>query len=153
MYRLSTFTKFIGTILAILIALACLLAFYPNSIFLADVNRSSLIAYQSLCRTGWSLSIGWLLFLCSTKQGGIVNTILSWPIWFPLSQLNYSAYLIHAIIIYITVFNQTMPTYYQPHVVVSKFVSNLFFSYVSATIVHIFVETPFFVLQKKLLSH
>jgi peptidoglycan/LPS O-acetylase OafA/YrhL len=124
-------------------------AFYPDNIYVPGLNRSSLVAYQSLCHTGWSLAIGWLLFFCSTNQGGIVNTILSWPIWSPLGRLNYSAYLIHATIIYITVFNQGEPTYYQPQVTINKFISNLFFSYVTAIVVHIFFETPFFVLEKK----
>jgi peptidoglycan/LPS O-acetylase OafA/YrhL len=149
-YRLNISTKLIGTILAILIALACMFAFYPNYIYVPGINRSSLVAYQSLCRTGWSLAIGWLLFLCCTNQAGIVNTILSWPIWSPLGRLNYSAYLVHATIIYITVFNQTAPTYYQPHVIINKFISNLFFTYVTAIVAHIFFETPFFVLEKKI---
>ena len=30
---------------------------------------------------------------------GIVNDILSWPAWFPLSRLTYSAYLLHPVLL------------------------------------------------------
>jgi hypothetical protein len=46
--------------------------------------------------------------------------------------------------------SQKMPLYYQPHLVVNSFVSYIFFSYVSALVVTIFFETPFFVVEKKL---
>ncbi|CAF1347579.1 unnamed protein product [Rotaria sordida] len=96
------------------------------------LNRSALIAYHTLSRPCWALCIGWLVFLCSTNQGGTVNTILSWPIWTPLARLNYSTYLIHVMIIFITIYNQSTPIY------------------VAAIVVVIFFETPFFILEKKL---
>jgi peptidoglycan/LPS O-acetylase OafA/YrhL len=149
-YRMSKYIKFIGTVLVVLIGLTCIFMTYPDYILVPGLSRSVLVAYQSLSRTLWSVVIGWLLFLCSTNQGGIVNKILSWPIWAPLARLNYSCYLVHATIIYIMLFSQTMPLYYQLHLVVNNFVSHLFFSYLSAVVVAIFFETPFFIMEKKL---
>ncbi|CAF3075333.1 unnamed protein product [Rotaria sp. Silwood2] len=68
-------------ILLCLIALTCIFSMYADAILVPGLNRSWLVAYQTLSHTCWSLVIGWLIFLCSTNQGGIINTILSWSIW------------------------------------------------------------------------
>jgi peptidoglycan/LPS O-acetylase OafA/YrhL len=151
-YRLNTYKRSIGTLLAIGIGLMCVFSMYPDYARLPGIDRAVIVAYQSLSRTLWSLMISWIIFLCSIHQGGIVNTILSYPIWIPLARLNYCAYLIHKMVILITIFNQTLPFYYQPLSVMNLFVSNIFFSYVAAIVVHIFFETPFVVLEKKLLK-
>ncbi|CAF4662624.1 unnamed protein product [Rotaria sp. Silwood2] len=149
-YRSNIYTKIFGSLLAVILGLTCILVIYPDYVLVPGLSRSALIVYHTLSRPCWALLIGWLIFLCSTKQGGIVNTILSWPIWAPLARLNYSAYLINSTIILITMLNQTMPIYVQPHMIVNIYISNLFFSYIAAIVVVIFFETPFFVLEKKL---
>ncbi|CAF1187897.1 unnamed protein product [Didymodactylos carnosus] len=148
--RINRCSKIIGTILVIIICLACLFTTYPDSIHVPGLSRPVIVAYVSLSRTFWSIVIGWLLFLCSTNQGGIVNEILSWPIWIPLARLNYSCYLVHTMILHIIIFNQTMPFYYQGHLVINNFIAHIFFSYVAAILVAIFFETPFFIVEKKL---
>ena len=122
----------------------------PDYILVPGLSRSELVAYQTLLRTLWSIIIGWLLFLCSINQDGIINKILSWPIWSPFAKLNYSCYLVHATIIFTMLVSQAMPLYYQGHLVVNNFVSHIFFSYAAATVVAIFFETPFFIIEKKL---
>ncbi len=149
-YRLNKITKIFGTILTILLGLACIFTTYPDYILASGLSRSVLVAYESLARTFWSIAIGWLLFLCSTYQGGLVNKILSWPIWAPLARLNYSCYLVHSTVLHAMVYNQKLPVYYQPHLVVNNFVSHIFFSYAAAIVVTIFFETPFFIFEKKL---
>ncbi len=149
LYRLNKSIKFFITILAILTALACLFTIYGDYILVPGLNRSVLVAYQSLSRTFWSICIGWLLFLCCINQGGIVNKILSWPIWSPFARLNYSCYLVHSTIIYLILFNQKMPMYYQGQLVFNNFIAHIFLSYAAAILVAIFFETPFFIIEKK----
>jgi peptidoglycan/LPS O-acetylase OafA/YrhL len=149
-YRLNKYIIIICSIVAVLFALACIFALYPDNILVPGIDRASFIIYQSLSRTLWSCAVGWLFFLCITNRGGIINRILSWPIWAPLARLNYSTYIIHLTVIFITITNQRMPYYYQPHLVVNSFVSQIVFSYVTAIIVSIFCETPFFIIEKKI---
>lgn len=147
---MSRCVKYFVTILLIPIGLACLFTTYPDYILASGLNRSILVGYQSLVRTFWSICIGWLLFLCSINQGGIVNKILSWSIWSPFAKLNYSCYLIHATIINIILYSQIVPMYYQGHLVVNNFISHIFISYVTAILVMIFFETPFFIIEKRI---
>lgn len=149
-YRLNIYVRLIGTFLSIATSLACLFSIYPDYVNEPGLSRTSLIIYQSLSRTGWSLAIAWLIFLCSIHQGGIVNSILSWPIWLPFTRLNYAAFLVHPTILYIIIFNRTVPFYYQPHILLNNFVSHIFFSYLAAIVVYMFFETPFVVIETEL---
>jgi peptidoglycan/LPS O-acetylase OafA/YrhL len=140
----------LGNILTILFVLICLFAIYPDTILNPGIDRTSFIFYQSLSRPLWSIAIGWLFFLCMTNRAGIINKILSWPIWIPLARLNYATYLTHLTLIFIMITNQRIPFYYQPHLVINNFVVHIFFSYITAILVVIFIETPFFIIEKKL---
>lgn len=142
--------KYFINLLLFLISLVCLFTTYPDYILSSGLNRSILVSYQSLVRTLWSICIGWILFQCSINQGGLVNKILSWSIWLPFAKLNYSCYLIHAIMIKIILYNQVIPMYYQGHLIVNNFISHILISYLTAIVVMIFFETPFFVIEKKI---
>ncbi|CAM4874216.1 unnamed protein product [Rotaria socialis] len=151
-YRLNTIVRVIGNILATVLGLVCIFSTYGDYILVPGLSRASLVAYQVLSRVGWSMSISWLIFICSINQGGIVNRILSFSIWTPLARLNYAAYLIHSTVIFVTIFNQSVPLYYQSMTFLNNYVSILCFSYLAAIVVVIFFETPFFVLEKKFLK-
>ena len=123
---------------------------YADYVLVPGLNRPSIIIYESLSRSAWAVAIGWLLFLCSIHEGGIVNKILSWPIWSPFARLNYATYLIHLMIIYTIIYNQTIPFYYQSVTVMNNYIAQLFFSYLAAIPIVIFIESPFTVIEKKL---
>ncbi|CAF1462433.1 unnamed protein product [Adineta ricciae] len=149
-YQMKKRYQLLGTIISLAFISICLFASYPDSIHVPGLSRSESVTYVTFSRTLWSIAIGWLLFLCSTNQGGIVNKILSWPIWFPFARLNYSCYLIHATIIYMMIFNQTRPFYYQGYLFMNNFIAQIFLSYFAAIFVSTFFETPFFIIEKKL---
>ncbi|CAF3950620.1 unnamed protein product [Rotaria sp. Silwood2] len=125
-YRFKLSTKIIGNLVMCLIALTCIFSMYADAILVPGLNRSWLVAYQTLSHTCWSLVIGWLIFLCSTNQGGIINTILSWSIWTPLARLTYGTYLIHTTVINVIVFNRTVPFYFQSSTVINDFMAQCF---------------------------
>ncbi|CAF0927550.1 unnamed protein product [Adineta steineri] len=149
-YHINRRSKIIVTIIIVAIGVMWLLVTNSDSIRVSGSSRSVTVVYMSLSRTLWSVVIGWLLFVCSINQGGIVTQILSWPIWTSLARINYSCYLIHSTILHIIIFNQTMPFYYQGYLAINNFISHIFFSYTAAILVLIFFETPFFIMEKKL---
>ncbi|XP_043475080.1 nose resistant to fluoxetine protein 6-like [Leptopilina heterotoma] len=55
--------------------------------------------YVGFSRTIWAVGLSWLLIACCTRHGGIVNKILSFRGWIPLSRLTYCAYLLNPFII------------------------------------------------------
>ena len=149
-YPLNRYVRYIGHLLALVLGLMCIFSIYGDYILVPGVSRSSLIAYQVLSRSAWSISISWLIFVCSVGQGGIVNRLLSAPVWVPLARLNYATYLIHASVMIIILFSQSIPFYYQPMTFINSYVYQVFFSYLAAIVIVIFFETPFSALEKKI---
>ena len=151
-YPLHRRIKIIGYLTSIAFAAFCLFPNYIDFISPSDASHTFMIIYQTLSRPLWSLSIAWIIFVCSLNQGGIINRILSFSFWTPLARLNYAAYLIHMTVILISVLNQSNPLYYQFMSCLHSYVSQLIFAYLAATLIVIFFEAPFFVLERKILK-
>ncbi|GBM86237.1 Nose resistant to fluoxetine protein 6, partial [Araneus ventricosus] len=82
-----------GWIIAASIALAC-----QFSLFHENFSRVETSFYNALSRSGFACGVAWVIFVCVTGQGGVVNSVLSWKVWIPFSRLTYCAYLLHPII-------------------------------------------------------
>ena len=90
--------------------------------------------YQSIFRLIWAVCLGYIIYACTTSNGGmklkklkkktfltrlkvilklfikgIISKIFSWPIWKPLSRLTYSTYLIHVTVIYFVIYLSDKP--------------------------------------------
>ncbi|XP_076301783.1 nose resistant to fluoxetine protein 6-like isoform X2 [Lasioglossum baleicum] len=70
------------------------------------------VIYTAISRILWGVGISWLIVACITNNGGIVNQILSFKLWIPLSRLTFSAYLIHPLVISTINLNNSYPQYF-----------------------------------------
>ena len=63
----------------------------------SDTNPPLLdrVMFNGIAKIAWSLAISWVILACVKGKGGIVNSILSWPVWIPLSRVQYCLYLLH----------------------------------------------------------
>ncbi|XP_037557843.1 nose resistant to fluoxetine protein 6 [Dermacentor silvarum] len=52
-------------------------------------------------RLMWSFCIGWTVFACSTRRGGVLWSFLSWRVFVPLSRLCFGIYIIHVPLFFI----------------------------------------------------
>ncbi|XP_074041682.1 nose resistant to fluoxetine protein 6-like isoform X1 [Leptinotarsa decemlineata] len=68
--------------------------------------------YIALVRPAWALAIGWIIWACCTNRGGVVNTILSYPIFQVLNKFTYSIYILHVTSLYMIVFSQKTSIYF-----------------------------------------
>uniref|UniRef100_F1KU81 Nose resistant to fluoxetine protein 6 n=1 Tax=Ascaris suum TaxID=6253 RepID=F1KU81_ASCSU len=57
------------------------------------------ILYGATFRPLFAFAVSWLIFACHTGSGGVINRILSAKFFLPLSNLCYSAYLVHAVFV------------------------------------------------------
>ena len=53
------------------------------------------IIYYMFSATGYCLGLSCVIYACHNNYGFIINTILSWKLWVPLSRLTFAVYLIH----------------------------------------------------------
>nr|XP_034301375.1 nose resistant to fluoxetine protein 6 [Crassostrea gigas] len=148
--RMNIFVNLLGWAVATAMACGCLYGLHntlrpDNPVYL---SKEVTALYNGVSRTAWGAAVCWVIFACSTGNGGIINTLLSWKAFVPLSRLTYCAYLVHPLVMYVYYFNWNFPLYMTDLDFVYIFLGNLMVSYGIAFIVSIAFESPFMGLEK-----
>ncbi|XP_066292100.1 nose resistant to fluoxetine protein 6-like [Branchiostoma lanceolatum] len=115
-------------------------------------TESENVLYITVHRTVWAMSLGWVVVACYHGYGGVVDTILSWDAWVPLSRLTYCAYLIQVPVMYTVYLTREVPIHYTTLTMVSFFLGNVSLSYGLAFLVSVAVEAPLMGLEKIIFS-
>jgi peptidoglycan/LPS O-acetylase OafA/YrhL len=90
--------------------------------------------------------------MCITENGGFVNKFVSWKAFIPLSRLTYSVYLTHAWIVWIYWGSKRALIDMSDFNILYQFSGILLISYVLGFIFSLLFESPFLVLQKRLMK-
>uniref|UniRef100_A0A8W8LAM1 Nose resistant-to-fluoxetine protein N-terminal domain-containing protein n=1 Tax=Magallana gigas TaxID=29159 RepID=A0A8W8LAM1_MAGGI len=148
--RMNIFVNLLGWAVATAMACGCLYGLHntirpDNPVYL---SKEVTALYNGVSRTAWGAAVCWVIFACSTGNGGFINTLLSWKAFVPLSRLTYCAYLVHPLVMYVYYFNWNFPLYMTDLDFVYIFLGNLMVSYGIAFIVSIAFESPFMGLEK-----
>jgi hypothetical protein len=96
-----------------------------------EPSRVTSVLYLSLHRNIWCICLAWITYECALGRGGnqrtntlsesksnilltvgIVNKLLSSPIFVPLSRLSFGVYLVHLVVIYMKYFSQRSTIYW-----------------------------------------
>lgn len=68
--------------------------------------------YAGFARHTWACGICWIIYASIHGFGGVISTILSLPIFLPLSRISYSIYLIHYVYEYMRISAIRSPVYF-----------------------------------------
>ncbi|XP_024885390.1 nose resistant to fluoxetine protein 6-like [Temnothorax curvispinosus] len=125
-------------------------------LFLSYNRHISVLAtsiYVALNRTLWAICIACIIIACSTKHEGIVNRLLSFKGWIPLSRLTYCAYLINPVIIQsIHLYSETSIHFeFLPRFVMA--VGYIIISYLCSYALSVMVEMPYNLLMKMFIKY
>ena len=136
-----------GWFLALLLNAGILLAMFPaiNGYPLSDAVAG---LYSATSRTLWSIGLAWIVYACVTGHGGIVNSLLSWKPFIPLSRLSYSAYLIHPVIIACFYGSRETTFHFSHYLMVYFILGNIVITYVISFGLAVFFEAPIAALEK-----
>ncbi|XP_076367399.1 nose resistant to fluoxetine protein 6-like [Tachypleus tridentatus] len=93
------------------------------------------------------------MFVCSTGNGGVVNTFLSWKGFIPLSRMTYMTYLTHLWILWLYIGNLRERLYSGHLITTYTFTGNMVMSFTFSFICILFVEAPFMNLEKMITSY
>ncbi|XP_054720877.1 LOW QUALITY PROTEIN: nose resistant to fluoxetine protein 6-like [Uloborus diversus] len=104
--------------------------------------------YAGTSKTVWALGIAWVLFVCCTGNGGVVNDILSWKAWIPMARLSYMFYLIHPIVIWVHEAMGHSRMYTSHYFWVYNILGHYMVSMVLALIMSLSFEAPFLAMEK-----
>ncbi|XP_054158015.1 nose resistant to fluoxetine protein 6-like [Oppia nitens] len=109
--------------------------------------------YAGLHRTAWSLCVAWIIFGCTTKNGGPINTFLSWSLFGPLGKLSFMIYMMHFLVIWVRYAYLRQPLPFSHYTMFCEFIINLVVSIFVAIVAHLSIEAPFLALYNLYLSH
>ncbi|XP_065828521.1 nose resistant to fluoxetine protein 6-like [Oscarella lobularis] len=106
------------------------------------------VMYLTFSTFLWGLALAILVFMCYTGHGGVINAILSWGGWIPLSRLTYSAYLVHPLVLTYIALSARSPVYFLHRVMVFRFVGAVGISYLFAMLLSLSIEYPCAAIEK-----
>ncbi|XP_054716535.1 nose resistant to fluoxetine protein 6-like [Uloborus diversus] len=111
-------------------------------------NRVVDVTYAMLHRTAWALGIAWLIFICVTGRGGLVNRFLSWDLFVPLGRLSYSAYILHFPVLWVKNGLRREPLRFHHYQIFYEFLSTLILTLCLSLTFHLLFEAPFLNLEE-----
>ena len=89
-----------------------------------------------------SIAISIVIYTCNTGNGGVVNSVLSWPGWEPLVKLSYSVFLVHFMVLYYIFGTMRSSLILSDTVMVVLTAATFVLSYGVSAVVVIIVEIP-----------
>ncbi|XP_060663027.1 nose resistant to fluoxetine protein 6 [Drosophila nasuta] len=137
------------------ITLMCLVIWivYPFTQPNAEAITPLAGAFYICCsRIVWSVGLCWLIWACHSGLGGVINTLLSWSFWQPISKLSYCLYIWHLLIETINTARIRTSQHFSNYDAILRFWSDFGITILVAMFMFLFVETPFVRLEMQLLS-
>ncbi|XP_039434445.1 nose resistant to fluoxetine protein 6-like [Culex pipiens pallens] len=61
--------------------------------------------YEALSRSVFAICVMWIIFACVNGQGGVIDDMLSSSLFQPLAKLSYTMYLLHLLLVMMSVAN------------------------------------------------
>ncbi|KAM9820950.1 O-acyltransferase like protein-like [Neosynchiropus ocellatus] len=105
--------------------------------------------YQGLHRLVWVTALTWVVLACEEGYGGFIMSLLSSKFWVPFSNLSFSCYLIHPLIVYLYLGLQETPIHYLDINFMYLFLGHVVLTVVLSYAMTVLVEKPFILLKWK----
>ncbi|XP_076316317.1 nose resistant to fluoxetine protein 6-like isoform X2 [Tachypleus tridentatus] len=149
--KFSNNVKILGWLLAVTFGMASVYGVYSwnNG---AEQHRPAVVLYAATHRIAWTLGVAWVTIVCITGQGGIVNKILSWKCLIPLSRITLEVYFIHPLFqwVYMAALHDRIDANH--YTFLYMYLGHLLIVYVVAVVCCLAFDTPFYRLEKMLLT-
>ncbi|XP_017146827.1 nose resistant to fluoxetine protein 6 [Drosophila miranda] len=151
-HRLSKWLALVIWILALSLLATVIFAVYPYT--QSGANEISPLAgafYLCCGRIAWPLSLCWLIWACQNGVAPVVNSLLSWSFWQPLSRLSYCLYIWHLIVETVNVARSKTSLHFSNYDAILRFWSDFGITLCVSTLMYLFVEAPVARLETQLL--
>lgn len=142
----------VGWLIAAALGLALIYGEMPYVRGDYGMSHAMFVIYGTFTRPAWAVMIGWIILTCCTGYGGVVNSVLSWRGFLPLSRLSYTAYLVHFTVL--AEFYATRPdsTYIDPYNMTYYTIFMYIATMVVALVFTLISEAPFIAMEKLLIN-
>ena len=105
-------------------------------------TKTENVMYYMFSRTIFSIGIALIIYACHNGFGGVVNRILSWSFWIPLSRLTFMAYLCNPIVMSLMYGTMRFRLIYTDWLLMVLFAAAVTLSYSLALVLAVTVEYP-----------
>ena len=105
-------------------------------------TKAENIMYLMFSRTVYSTGVALMIYSCHNGFGGAINKFLSCSFWVPLSHLNFTAYLFHAMVITLMYRTMRFQFIYTDWLLIILFAATVVLSYSLAFIIAVTLEYP-----------
>ena len=105
-------------------------------------TKAENVMYFMFSRTVFSFGVALMIYACHNGFGGVVNRILSWSFWIPLSRLTFMAYLCHIIVLSLMYGTMRFRFIYTDWLLIVLFAAAVTLSYSLALVLAVTVEYP-----------
>ncbi|XP_046395708.1 uncharacterized protein LOC124162972 [Ischnura elegans] len=122
------------------------LFYYPGN----QYNALESAFYGSCFRISWAASIGFLLFVFSKGDLGLLKQTVEWKAFIPLSRLTYCAYLVHTIIQLYHIGSLRKPEYISVPNVLWQTAGDIFVTFLASLLLCLSIEAPTRAIEKVL---
>lgn len=90
----------------------------------------------------WALALSWIIYACYKGYGGIINWILSFPIYQTLAKLTFAIYLLHYPLLILVKASIRTPEYWNPFQIFNYFLAIWGLCIIFAIPCHLIFEKP-----------
>ncbi|CAG2214937.1 unnamed protein product [Mytilus edulis] len=147
--KLDVLVAVIGWIVSILLGVFILFVSYLKYMENAPTwTFPEQAAYESLSHLAWACCIAWVIYSCHHYRGGMINTMLSWRGFIPLSKLSYTIYLLNPVVIAVYIMSRKSLLYVDDLDMAFLIVGYFVVTIIGASVISVFFERPFIALEK-----
>ena len=107
-----------------------------------ELTEAQNVSYIMFSRFTWGVGLALIVFACHNGYGWVVNDFLSMKLWIPLSRLSYTAYLVHPIVLSVTIYTTRNTVAYTDFFIAVYAVAMVVLSFAVGGVVAVFVEFP-----------
>ncbi|KAJ8670305.1 hypothetical protein QAD02_001564 [Eretmocerus hayati] len=153
--RQPTLTKsFVRVGWASAFAAFCFCIFGTNYFLSPDYKYDALVetSFIMISKPVWALFNCWIIYTSIHGQAGLLSTILSWDLLFPLSKLSYCIYILHPIIGQMHIAKQRTPKYFSDFFAWSDYFGDYMTTVFVAFFFSLLFESPLVAVEKLLME-
>ncbi|OQR70011.1 nose resistant to fluoxetine protein 6-like [Tropilaelaps mercedesae] len=138
-----------GALWATATTICLLVVFGPHKWFAGAPHEGwDAIIYAATHRTAWSMGLGWLTFACSTGRGGLVNGLLSWKAFIPMSRLSFSAFMLQTVVLISRTMVARDRLVFSHAFMIKDFFATYMITYLCSFVMYLLIEAPIGNLEK-----
>ncbi|XP_046989093.1 nose resistant to fluoxetine protein 6-like [Schistocerca americana] len=152
-FKMPKVTTVVTVITLTFLTIGTVFALYPFNLPNYVYSPVNAAFFHTFIRTGWSTGVALLVFSCCTGYGGVINALLSWKVFAPLSRITYSMFLTHGAIQMMLMYRTTAIIHLDDTNVVTAFISDMILCMAVSIPWFIVFEAPFGVIEKTLSGH